>query len=170
MGLINKEHQFRDAKNPLRKPIKGTKKGEQAKEADALVQKALQLIEFFASKKAEQLRTGEMMVVEVDLRGMEWLMENPVGMLAMKDYMQQFVEEFQYDVVTAKDRRLLRLGPLLPEANCNTCMDQHDLLGADWDAGGGHERQSQLQRRPHANNSLYVNNIRKDPKLSCSIA
>ena len=34
--------------------------------------KALQLIEFFASKKAEQLRTGEMMVVEgveVDLRG-----------------------------------------------------------------------------------------------------
>ena len=102
MGPINKEHQFRDAKNPLRKPIKGTEKGQQANEADALVRKALKLIEFLASKKAEQLRTGEMMVVvgvEVDLRGMEWFMENPVGMLAMQDYMQKFLEEFQYDVV-----------------------------------------------------------------------
>ena len=28
--------------------------------------------------------------VELDLRGMEWFMENPVGMLAMQDYMQEF--------------------------------------------------------------------------------
>ena len=96
LGVINKEHPFRDKKDPLRKPIKGTKKGEQAEEVDALVQKALQLIEFLARKKAGQLRTGKMMVVdgvEVDLRGMEWFMEG------MQDYMQQFLEEFQYDVV-----------------------------------------------------------------------
>ena len=41
MGVINKEHQFRDKGDPQRKPIQGTKKGEQAEEADALVQKAL---------------------------------------------------------------------------------------------------------------------------------
>ena len=77
LGPINKEHQFRGAKTPLRKPIKGTKKGEQAEEADALVQRALQLVEFRASKKAEQLWTGKMMVVEgveIDLRAMEWFM------------------------------------------------------------------------------------------------
>ena len=37
LGPINGEHQYRDAKNPLRKPIKGTEKGEQAEEADSLV-------------------------------------------------------------------------------------------------------------------------------------
>ena len=74
LGPINGEHQFRDAGDPPRKPIKGTEKGQQAEEADDLVRQALQLIEFLASKTAEQLRTGEMMVVEgveVDLRGME---------------------------------------------------------------------------------------------------
>ena len=30
---------------------------------------------------------------------MEWFTENPVGMLAMQDYMQKFLKEFQYDVV-----------------------------------------------------------------------
>ena len=41
------------------------------------MQKALQLIEFLASKKAEQLWTWKMMVVEgveIDLRAMEWFM------------------------------------------------------------------------------------------------
>ena len=41
LGLINGEHQYRDAKGTLRKRIKGTTKGEQAKEADDLVQQAL---------------------------------------------------------------------------------------------------------------------------------
>ena len=86
LGPIHGEHQSRDAEGPLRKPIKGMEKGKQAEEADDLVRRALQLIEFLASKKAEQLRTGEIMVVEgveVDMGGMEWSMENPVGMLAM---------------------------------------------------------------------------------------
>ena len=30
---------------------------------------------------------------------MEWFMENPVGMLAMQDYMQEFLKEFKYTVV-----------------------------------------------------------------------
>ena len=38
MGYINGEHQFRDKEDPQRKPIQGTEKGEQAEEADALVQ------------------------------------------------------------------------------------------------------------------------------------
>ena len=74
---------------------------EQAEEADALAKKALQIIEFLARKKAEQLQTGEMMVVddvEIHLRGMEWFMENPVGMLAMQDCMLRFKEEFQYEM------------------------------------------------------------------------
>ena len=37
--------------------------------------------------------------VEIDLRGIEWFMENPVGMLAMQDYMQRFMVEFKYDLV-----------------------------------------------------------------------
>ena len=37
--------------------------------------------------------------VEVDLRGMEWFMENPVGMLAVQDYMREFMQEFKYTVV-----------------------------------------------------------------------
>ena len=63
------------------------------------MRQALLLITFLASKKVEQLRTGEMMVmegVEVDLRGMEWFMENPVGMLAMQDYMREFMQEFEF--------------------------------------------------------------------------
>jgi hypothetical protein len=63
------------------------------------VQKALKIIEYLAGKKAEQLETGVMMVVEggeIDLRGMEWFLENPVGMLAMRDFMQQFEKEFEY--------------------------------------------------------------------------
>ena len=36
--------------------------------------------------------------VEIDLRGMEWFMENPVGMLAMQEYMLKFKEEFQYEM------------------------------------------------------------------------
>ena len=66
------------------------------------MKKALQIVEFLARKKAEQLQTGEMLVVEgveIDLRGMEWFVENPVGMLAMQDYMQKFKEEFQYEMV-----------------------------------------------------------------------
>jgi hypothetical protein len=50
----------------------------------------------------DQLRTGKMMVVdgvEVDFRGMEWFMENPVGMLGMQDFMQKLLKEFKYDVV-----------------------------------------------------------------------
>ena len=52
-------------------------------------------------KKAEQLQTGVMMVVgevEIDLRGMEWFMENPAGMLAMQEFMLQFQQEFQYEM------------------------------------------------------------------------
>ena len=37
LGPINGEHQYRHAEDPLRKPIKGTEKGEQAEEADELV-------------------------------------------------------------------------------------------------------------------------------------
>ena len=50
----------------------------------------------------EQLRMGEVMVVEgveMDLQGMEWFMENPQGMLAMHDYMTEFMQEFEYLVV-----------------------------------------------------------------------
>ena len=64
LGVINGEHQFRDKGDPQRKPIQGTEKGEKAEEDDALMQKALQLVEFLARKKAEQLQTGEMMEVE----------------------------------------------------------------------------------------------------------
>ena len=34
--------------------------------------------------------------VQIDLRGMEWFLENLEGMLAMQGFMQQFEEEFQY--------------------------------------------------------------------------
>ena len=34
--------------------------------------------------------------VEVDLRGMEWFLENPEGMLAKQFFMQRFEEEHQY--------------------------------------------------------------------------
>ena len=37
LGLMNTEHQFRDAEDQLRKLIKGTKKGQMAVEADQLV-------------------------------------------------------------------------------------------------------------------------------------
>ena len=103
LGVITGEHQFRDKGDRQRKPIQGTEKGEKAEEDDALVQKALQLVEFLARRKAEQLQTGEMMEVEgikIDLSGMEWFMENPVGMLAMQAYMQQFIVEFEYDLVS----------------------------------------------------------------------
>ena len=101
MDYINGEHRFRVKEDPLRKPIQGTEKGKQAEEADALVKKALMIIEYLARKKAEQLKTGVMMVVEgveVDLSGMEWFLENPVGMLAMQDFMQQFEDEFEYEM------------------------------------------------------------------------
>ena len=52
--------------------------------------KVLRIIAYLARRKAEQLETGVMMVVdevEIDLRGMEWFLENPVGMLAMQDFM-----------------------------------------------------------------------------------
>ena len=61
------------------------------------MKKALRIIAYLARRKAEQLETGVMMVVkgvEVNLRGMEWFLENPVGMLAMQGFMQQFEKEF----------------------------------------------------------------------------
>jgi hypothetical protein len=99
MGYINGEHQFRDKTDPGRRPIQGTEKGKQAEEADKLVQKALLLIGYLARQKRTQLDTGVMMVVkgvEIDLRGMEWFLENPEGMLAMRHFMQRFEEEHQY--------------------------------------------------------------------------
>ena len=93
MGYINGEHQFRVKGDPQRKPIPGTEKGQQVEEADALAKKALMIIEYLLRKKAEQLETGVMMVVEgveVDLREMEWFLENPDGMLAMQGFMEQF--------------------------------------------------------------------------------
>ena len=102
MGYINGEHQFRDKADPRRRPMKGTEKGKQAEEADRLVQKALLLIEYLAEQKAEQLATGVMMVVEgveIDLRGMEWFLENPEGMLGMRHFMKQFEEEHEHGVV-----------------------------------------------------------------------
>ena len=102
MSYINGEHQFRDKTDPGRRPMKGTEKGKQAEEADKLVKKALLLIEYLAERKAEQLATGVMMVVEgveIDLRGMEWFLENPEGMLAMRHFMQRFEEEHQYGLV-----------------------------------------------------------------------
>ena len=99
MDYINGEHRFRVKEEPQRRPIQGTEKGKRAEEADALVQKALRLIEYLAGQKAEQRATGMMMVVEgveIDLRGMEWFLENPEGMLAMQVFMQQFEEEFQH--------------------------------------------------------------------------
>ena len=102
MSYINGEHQFRDKTDPGRRPIRGTEKGKQAEEADKLVQKALLLIEYLAVQKAEQLATGVMMVVEgveIDLRGMEWFLENPEGMLAMRHFMKRFEEEHQYGLV-----------------------------------------------------------------------
>ena len=101
MGYINGEHQFRVKGDPQRKPIQGTEKGKQAEEVDALAKKALMIIEYLSMKKAEQLETGVMMVVEgveVDLREMEWFLENPEGMLAMQAFMQQFEDEFEYEM------------------------------------------------------------------------
>ena len=101
MGYINREHQFRVKEDPLRKPNQGTKNGKQAEEVDALAKKALLIIECLARKKAEQLETGVMMVVdevEVDLREMEWFLENPVSMLVMQDFMEQFEKEFKYEM------------------------------------------------------------------------
>jgi hypothetical protein len=102
MGYINGEHQFRDRTDPGRRPMKGTEKGKQAEEADKLVQKVLLLIEYLAERKAEQLKTGVMMVVEgveMDLRGMEWFLENPEGMLGMRHFMKKFEEEHKHGVV-----------------------------------------------------------------------
>ena len=94
LGVINKEHQFRDAADPLRRPIEGTEKGDLGKEAEELVKKTLLLIVTLACMKGKQGWPGESMQVvegiELDLRGMEWFMENPVGMLAMQDYMLEF--------------------------------------------------------------------------------
>ena len=85
--------------DPQRKPIPGPEKGQQAEEADALAKKALLIIEYLSMKKAEQLETGVRMVVEgveVDLREMEWFLENPEGMLAMQGFMEQFMKGFRY--------------------------------------------------------------------------
>ena len=90
MGDINGEHQFRVKEDPQRESIQGTEKGKQAEKADALAKKALLIIEYLSRKKAEQLETGVMMAVkgvEVDLREMEWFLENPEGMLAMQGFM-----------------------------------------------------------------------------------
>ena len=57
-GPINKEHQFRDAEGPLRKPIEGTEKGDLAKEADALISETLVLIVTLTCMKDMQLREG----------------------------------------------------------------------------------------------------------------
>ena len=80
------------------------------------MQKALLLIEYLAEQKAEQLKTGVMMVVEgveIDLRGMEWFLENPEGMLGMRHFMKKFEEEHKYGVVklvVAHKQHLRRLG------------------------------------------------------------
>ena len=99
LGYINGENQYRVKEDPQRRPIQGTEKGKQAEEADALVKKALKLIEYLAGQKAEQRATGVMMVVEgvaIGLMGMEWFLENPEGMLTMKVFMQPFEEEHQH--------------------------------------------------------------------------
>ena len=44
--------------------------------------------------------------VEVDLRGMEWFMESLVDMLAMQDYMKEFVEEFKHTVVQPQQYKM----------------------------------------------------------------
>ena len=63
MGQINKEHQFRDAEDPLRKPIEGTEKGELAKEVDDLINEALVLITTLVCMKGRQRWEGKMQVV-----------------------------------------------------------------------------------------------------------
>ena len=35
----------------------------------------------------------------MDIRGTEWFMENPVGMLDMQDYMREFKETFEFPLV-----------------------------------------------------------------------
>ena len=64
------------------------------KEADKLVKKTLLLMVTLACMKNKQGLTGESMQVveglELDLRGTEWFMENPVGILAMQEYMLEF--------------------------------------------------------------------------------
>ena len=114
LGSINKEHQFRDAGDPLRKSIllEGTEKGELAKEADELVQRTvlLELTVCTASLACMKDRQGwavemkEVEGVELDLRGMEWFMENPVGMLAMQDYMIEFKKTVETDCGEKADR------------------------------------------------------------------
>ena len=107
MDAINKEHQCRDSGDPLRKPIEGTEKGDLGKEVDDLMREALVLIDNRDSRvheghAVEYRGASEMQVVEgveLDMRGMEWFMENPVGMLAMQDYMRVFLETFDYPVV-----------------------------------------------------------------------
>ena len=102
LGPINKEHQFRDAEDPLQRSIEGTEKGDLAKEVDKLVNKTLLLIVTLACMNARQGWEEKMQVVEgveLVLRGMKWFMENPVGMLAMQGYMIEFVETMPLPVV-----------------------------------------------------------------------
>ena len=54
LGAINGENQFRDATDPLRRPIEGTEKGDLAKEADEMVKKTLMLIVTLACMKDRQ--------------------------------------------------------------------------------------------------------------------
>ena len=101
MDAINKEHKCRDSGDPMRKPIEGTEKGELVKEADDMIRDALVLIMTLVCMKDRQRWEGKMQVVEgvgLDLRGMEWFLENPVD---MQDYnvMWEFEATFDYPIV-----------------------------------------------------------------------
>ena len=103
LDSINKEHKCRHG--PKRKPIKGTEKGDRAKEADKMMAKNLALITVLGHMKERQRLTEQMQKVEgveLDMRGMEWFMENSEGMLAMQEYMVLFLETHKHPVERRK--------------------------------------------------------------------
>ena len=64
-------------------------------------------------------------------------MENPVGMLVMQDYMQKFMEEFQYEMVQQTVDYCAWGHYYQKPTHVWTSMV---FWGADWDAARGHRQ------------------------------
>ena len=108
-----------------------------AKEADKLINETLVLIATLVCMKDRQRWEGKMQVVEgveLDLRGMEWFMENPALWAGLHDRVRG---DIRFSTSEAAGR-LLCMGTFLHEAY--PCMDQHGVLGTEGDSGGGHRQ------------------------------
>ena len=77
----------------------------------------------------------------IDLEGMEWILENPVGMLCMQEYMVDWEENMNQagrDMVVTEGGRLLCMESLVQEAH--SPVDQHGVLETERGPGSGYRQ------------------------------